>query len=182
MKKLLLISLALVLCASTAFGQAGVIGLYVDNPTFVQCTYADVAPALVPVYAVHQLCPGATASQWMVITGGGFNCTYTGEIIHMPTSIGTTQSGLSVAYGACLASPILLVTINYFCMGTNPTCAYIEVVPDPGSPTGMIEIVDCAYVKHIGSGNAIYFNHDASCDCYDPVKSSSWGGVKALYR
>jgi hypothetical protein len=182
MKKLLLISLALVLCASTAFGQAGTIGLFVDNPGFVQCTFVDAAPALVPIYAVHHITPGATASQWMVVPMGGWNCTYTGEIIHVPVSIGNTQSGLSASYGGCLSAPILMATINYFCMGVSPTCAYLEVVPDPAAPTGTIEVVDCSFVKLIGSGGVIYANNDGSCDCYDPVKSTSWGGVKALYH
>ena len=183
MKKLLLISLALILTSTLAFGQAGVIGLYVDAGPYVQCTFADVGAALVPVYAVHKLCPGATASQWMITTGGGFNCTYTGEIIALPTSIGNTQVGISIAYGGCLgASNLLLATINYFCMGASPTCAFIQVVPDPAAPSGQIEVIDCAFVKLVATGNAIYFNHNTSCDCYDPVQNSSWGGIKALYN
>lgn len=183
MKKLLLISLALVLCASTAFGQAGTIGIFVDNPGFVQCTFVDAAPALVPVYVVHHITPGATASQWKVMAMAGWNCIYTGEIVIQPVSIGNTQAGISVSYGGCKPAPIHLVTINYFCQGLNPTCAYLEVVPDPAAPTGLIEVVSCSFVKLIGTGGRLYANNvNHQCDCYDPVRNTSWGGVKALYQ
>jgi hypothetical protein len=182
MKKLLLISLALLFVSSTAFAQAGAIGLFVDNPGFVDCTADDIAPALIPIYVVHHLTPGATASQFMVVQMAGFNCTYTGEIIHVPVSIGSTLTGISVSYGGCMPAPILIATINWFCMGTSPTCSYLEVVPDVAAPTGTIEVVDCAFTKLIGTGGVVNFNNDGSCDCYDPVRNTSWGGVKALYH
>ena len=182
MKKLLLISLALVLCASTAFGQAGAIGLFVDNPGFANCNLYAMTPGLYPVYVVHKLCPGATASQFMVVPGGGWDCTFTGEVIAIPVSIGSSLGGLSASYGGCRASDILISTINWFCMGTTPTCAFLEVVPDPAAPSGAIEVVNCSFVKLYGQGGALYANSDGSCHCWDPVESTSWGGVKALYR
>jgi hypothetical protein len=170
------------LCAGAAYGQAGGIGLYFDTPVYATCDYADVAPALVPVYVVHKLTPGATASQFMVISGGGFNCTYTGEIIHVPVSIGSTQTGISVSYGGCVPSDILIATINYFCMGTAPVCSYLEVVPDPAAPTGTIEVVDCAFVKLIGNGGRADINSDGSCHCGNPTTDTTWGAVKTLYQ
>ncbi len=182
MKKIILLTLVIMICASIAYGQAGYIGLYMD-PIYTLCDILDVAPALVPVYAVHKACPGAVASQWKVMPGGGFNCTYTGEIVALPTSIGSTQSGISIAYGGCLPSDILLVTINYFCMGASPPCASLTVVPDPAAPSGTIEVIDCFYVKLVGGGGIFYMNPDGSCDCrWTPVKDSSWGQIKALYN
>lgn len=195
MKKLLIVVCGLMLCASAAFGQgiaSECICLYYDL-AYTQCNYVDAGAALVPVYAVHMFSPGATASQWRLITGGGFNCTYTGEIVHMPTSIGSTPAGISLGYGGCLVSPILLVTINYFCMGTSPECAWLQVVGDPGSGSGLIEIVDCSFTAWIacanyaggdGVGCTITMNGNETCPCVDgpcPTEESTWGRVKALY-
>ena len=184
MKKVLLLTLAIMVCASMAFAQAGAIGIYADNPGFVVCDYMDTAAALVPVYFVHKLCPGATASQFMVLPGGGFNCTYTGEVIHVPTAIGNLQAGLSAAYGGCLASDILIATMNWFCMGASPVCASLTVVADPAAPTGTIEVVDCAFAKHTGQGSNFYMNPDVTCACgiITPTQETSWGQIKSIYN
>jgi hypothetical protein len=170
-------------CASMAFAQAGGIGIYVDTPAYTSCSFTDAAAALVPTYVVHKLCPGATASQFMVVPGGGWNCTFTGEIIAVPTSIGSSLAGLSAAYGGCLASDILISTINWFCAGTSPACAYLEVVPDPAAPTGTIEVVDCAFIKHVGVGSMLFVNPGAGCGraCGLPTSETSWGQIKSIY-
>jgi hypothetical protein len=182
MKKVLILSVGVLLWAGTAFGQAGLIGLYVDADWYADCELIDSEVALVPLYAVHKYCPGATASQWMVVTGGGWNCTYVGEAVHMPTVIGNTHIGISLGYGGCLQSNILLATINYFCQGLSPSCAFIEVVGDPASGSGLVEVVDCNYTRHIGSGRLIYVNPNPSCRCFTPTKESSWGRIKSLYQ
>jgi hypothetical protein len=185
MKRLLIITLGLVLCTSVAFGQAGGIGLYVDQPTYTDCDYDDTGAALVPVYAVHLYSiPGATASQWLLVEGGGFNCSYTGEIVHMPTVIGATRTGISLGYGGCIAPPTLLVTINYFCMGTSPACASLEIVGDPASGSGLIEVVDCAFTRKFGVGSMMFFNDDGTCGrpCGIATKEVNWGRMKALYE
>ena len=185
MRLFVIFTMCILLCAGVAFGQAGGIGLYPDA-AYMSCDYTDDTAALVPIYVVHKYTPGATAAQFMVVPGGGFNCTYTGEYTSMPTSIGTTQTGISVAYGACLSSDILLVTINYFCQGISPTCSYLEVVPDPGAPTGTIEVVDCTYQKHTALGGSVAFNADETCMCLldypFATKATSWGRVKVLYH
>ena len=186
MKKVLLFAVCIIFLAGAAFGQAGYIGLFFDAPGefagYTDRCYDDVDPALVPVYVVHKWTPGATASQFIVVSGGGFNCTYTGEVIHIYVSIGATHSGLSASYGGCLASDILIATINYFCSGTSPACAYLEVVPDPLAITGTIEVYDCSFVKLVGFGSTAYFNHPGVCDypCVVPTKQTNWGQVKAL--
>ena len=186
MKNVLVLSAIVLLCATSVYGQAGYIGLYLDAPTYLDCRYDDTVPALLPIYVVHMWTPGSTASQFMVAGRDGFNCTYTGEIIAAPVSIGNTQTGLSASYGGCMAGNILIATINYFCMGTSPNCAYLEVVPDPAAPTGQIEVVDCAFVKHITIGVKFVFNEDDTCSyfrwCDVPTKNTSWGQVKVLYR
>ncbi len=189
MRKFLIFIIVTLLFPCVAIGQAGFIGLYLDTPIYMDCDYIDAGPALVPVYVVHQACPGATASQWMVFHGNGFNCTYVGEIVNMPVSIGSTQTGISLAYGGCQgATNLLLVTINYFCMGASPTCAYIEVVGDTASVSGTVEVIDCSLTLHTNVGGRwMTINPDVTCLCGCPCGScptyvSSWGRIKAVYR
>jgi hypothetical protein len=183
MQKTLTLSVGILLCAGAAFGQAGGIGLYVDVVVFSQCDYDDTAPNSVDIYAVHKHTQGATASRWKVEAGGGFNCAYIGEIT--PTgSVGDTQNGIAIGYGACLSSTILLATIHYLCSGTNPPCAFLEVVPDPSAPSGKIEVVDCSFVTLEGVGSTLFVNNDGTCGrpCGIPTRETNWGRVKALYH
>ena len=182
MRNVAILSVGILLFASAVFGQVGIIGLYSDL-AYTVCHTLDYGPALVPVYVVHKPQPGATASQFMVVPGGGFNCTYTGEIINVPVSNGSTQTGLSASYGRCVSAPILIVTINYFCTGTSPPCASLEVVPDPAAPTGTIEFIDCSFAKLVGKGWIMFFNPDSGCNCYivGPTRFTTWGNVKALF-
>jgi hypothetical protein len=166
-----------------AFGQVGGIGMYVDTPTYVDCDFLDTGNALVPIYCVAKYNAGSTASQWMMVTGGGWNCTYTGEIVAMPTSIGGTQTGISLGYGGCQVGDLLLVTVNFFCMGISPTCAYLEIIGDPSSGSNTVEVVDCAYVRFTHCpGSKLYANPDVTCDvCGLPTHETSWGKIKTLY-
>jgi hypothetical protein len=182
MKKVLTLSVGILLCASAVHGQAGAIALYPD-PAFDDCSLDDTAPRLAPIYVVHKYTQGAAASQWKVVTGGGFNCIYTGEVVHMPVSIGSALAGISLGYGGCLVSDILLVTINYFCQGLSPVCAYLQVVGDPASGSGSIEVVDCNFVINIVPGGQLYVNvPDCGESCTTPTRDTNWGRVKALYR
>jgi len=183
MKKLLVISAIVLLCASAAACQVGYIGLYVDY-AYMTCDYTDYGPALVPVYAVHKMTPGTTGSRWRIQASGDFTCIYTGEVIHVPTSSGDTQAGLTASYDACRSSDILIATINYFCQGTSPRCARIDVVGDPASASGEVEVVDCAYVTHQAMGWSIIMNNDGNCGWCQPhpVEATTWGSVRALYR
>jgi hypothetical protein len=118
-----------------------------------------------------------------LVTGGGWNCIYTGEIVHMPVVIGATQAGISLGYGGCLPCPNLLVTINWFCQGISPSCAYLEIVPDLAAASGTIEMVDCAFILRTnGVGSKLYANPSAPCAlCGLPTQETNWGKVKALY-
>lgn len=182
MKKALVLSVAILLYAGVVFGQAGAIGLYVDTPAYAQCDFIDAAPALVAIFAVHKFCPGATGSQWMVVSGGGFACSYVGEIPPMGAA-GSSQTGISISYGGCVPCDVLLVTINYYCTGTSPPCAYLEVVADPSRPTGDIIAVGCDFVQYPAPGARLYINPDGSCSpCGIATRETNWGKVKALYQ
>ena len=209
--RVLILVLLLIACAQGfAFAQAGGIGIFSDAGAYLDCTIVDAAPCLHPVYVVHKLCPGATASRFMVVSSGGFNMTYTGEIHNMPVSFGNSQTGVCLSYGACLHSDILLITINYFGQGLSGVCSFLEVVADPTSPSGNIEMMDCSGNVLAASSWKLYVNSDGSCGCWIdpfvdrvadakplkkatvdvpgdfcyplPTQNGSWGQVKALYN
>jgi hypothetical protein len=167
MKKFLCIIFLIAISSGLAAGQAGYIGLFFD-PVYTDCTYIDAGPALVPVYVVHKVAPGVTGARFMVVPDGGFSMTYAGEIPHR-TTYGTATTGVCIEYGDCLASDILLLTINYFAMGISPACSGLIVVPDPAAPSGLIEVMDCEGNVYEGGGSLVYINPDGSCDCGDII-------------
>jgi hypothetical protein len=187
MRRILLLTVAVLCMASLAFGQAGSIDIFTDAG-FTSCNLAEPAgPSLTPIYIVHTNTAGATASVWKLeATDGAENLTYTGETNAFPTTIGDVFGGISVAYGACLNNPqILMVTVNFFYSpGAAPACGIFRIVGnDVHSQTSDIEIVDCSSNRLIlaEAGHA-RVNPDAGCTCNVPTHETTWGGIKALYN
>lgn len=183
--------------AATAHAQSGYIALYSDSD-FTKCWHCELPNSLMPVYVVHREMPGgSTAAQFAVQTNNPVGFAYLGQ----STPLGAIGSfwlhddglGGAISYGACLASPNHIATINLFTLGINPPCVFIEVVPDPGASSGNIDVVDCANNLLIGQGHNMVVNPDGTCipscvigppaDCNAPipVRESTWGRVKALY-
>lgn len=181
MKRILLLSFLLLLFAGSAFSQSGAVYVASDAAG-ASCEVID-AGGLVQLHYLHSFHAGATASQWMLDLGG-LPWTHLGDQISFPTVIGTTISGISIGYGACLAAPIYLGLSNFF-GSAAPACSWLAIVPDPASLSGQIEGVDCATPanKTFPGGGYATVNPDATCSCPgSPVESSTWGSVKALYR
>jgi len=180
MKKVLLLTVAMMLVASMAFAQGGHIGLYADVAG-TDCFVVDAVPGLVFVYVIHELAPGTTAAQWRVQNNSAMS--YLGFSL-APTflMLGDPSTGAAISYGACLASPIAVGTLQYFASGVSAPCTSLQVVPDPTAISGTIEVVDCALIKHIGTGGIAIVNSDATCHCLiDPVEETTWGRLKSFY-
>ena len=180
MTRALLLSMFIILSASSAMGQADVIALYSD-PAYTNCTMLDKSPRMVSVYVVHENNSGVTASQFRVVTGGGAGLSYISETSPHSFKLGDTQSGLSIAYGECKYSTVLIATINYFTTGSSATCSNVRVVADFNAPTGKIEVVDCSYFRSEGIGGKLVINPDGSCDCGPDTRLTSWGKIKEQY-
>jgi hypothetical protein len=204
-RSIILAAVLIAFGASLVFGQAGGIGLYAAAD-YVGCEILDTAPGVYTVYVVHKFTAGARAAQFKIAPGGGFNLVYTGETSPF-TTVGDSQTGICIEYGACLASDILLLTVNYFGTGTSPACSWLAVVPHPN--VSEIEILDCAGRVYAGYGNVLHVNTDSSCPCSclrtpapdsesmlldpgpaeslfycatSPIERGSWGQIKALYN
>ncbi len=182
MKKALLLTVVLLLSSSLVFAQGGSIGVFAD-PGATVCNASDMAPGLLPIYVVHVLTLGSTASQFKVDLPP--TLTFLGEINNFPVSIGTFLAGVSISYQSCLVGNINLGSINTFTNGLSAPCTFISVVPDPTAiPPGSVWTVDCTPSGNLvaATGGQMIINPDPSCDCQTPANDSSWGQIKALYN
>lgn len=180
MTRVLITGFLPLLIAASALGQTDVIALYSDQ-VYSNCTMTDNSPRMVSVYVVHEARLGAEASQFRVTTGTGAGLSYVNETSPHVVRIGDTPSGLSVAYGACLNSTILVATITYITTGASAACSNVRVVPDFNAPTGKIEIVDCSHFRSEGIGGKLVINPDGSCDCGPDTRITNWGKIKEQY-
>jgi len=177
MKRSVLIVLAFMLFASVAFAQNGSIMIFSDLEGS-NCNWADGGPAVQPVYVWHMYSPGATASEWQL--NGPASWSHLGDNSEFALTIGTSISGVSVSYGACLSANFLLMTVNFFGSGIEAPCTLFGIVAAPGKPG--IQVIDCSDGRAFPPGGAGIVNSDGTCDCDVPVDETTWGGIKALYQ
>ncbi|UCH83871.1 MAG: BACON domain-containing protein [Candidatus Latescibacterota bacterium] len=163
-------------------GQGGDIGVFADV-SGLECNIVDAASGLLEVYVVHMTTAGAMASQFAApmptcMTG----VTWLADSKIYPATIGNSQEGVAIGYGACYASPIHVLTIQYFAAGLSETCCMYPVIPSVNAPSGQIEVVNCAEELLWGNGLVSSVNADATCMCgVVKVEESTWGRVKAIY-
>jgi hypothetical protein len=189
MKKVLMLAMALTLCAGGAFADH--IGLYTDQTGLVgNCTSTPAAGAPYAVYVVHKLNVGGTKGSRFKVTGlnpapaGTF---YTGySMLNGFININGPDIGISCAYGFCDgAQDFGVLALNFFVTGAIPACAELSIVPDPAEPSGTVVVADCQDVVHAATGGTFFFSANGTCaGCGEPnaVEQSTWGKVKSLYR
>ena len=180
MKQTMLLAMSGLAIATLAFAQAGSIGIFADAGA-TDCNLLDQGPGLCTFNVVHVLTPGATAVEFAAPQPDCFNATYLADVKALALTIGNSQTGSSVGYGACVASPIWVCGIIYFCQGLTEPCCYYPVVPSPSVPENEILIVDCNHEIQYATGGEGIINSDGSCRCDVPVQETTWGAVKALY-
>jgi hypothetical protein len=154
-------------------GDPGGLDHYIDDQT----------PGLVNVYIVHAFTPGATAAQFRVTWDAGMSMTYLAEAVTVPyIGIGTSTSGIAIAYGLCLDSPNMILTINFFGQGLSGECAEMRVVEDPTASPPAIYVTDCSDPPNLlqAAGGLAFVNPGPSCT--NTVENASWGNIKSLFR
>jgi hypothetical protein len=103
------------------------------------------------------------------------------------TLIGSTPTGASVSFGACISTPIHVMTILYFCPGT-PACGQVFLLPTQFDITA----VKCDNSTQNVGGSPLTVNgildvppggFDPDCFCPAlPTQNSTWGSIKALFE
>jgi hypothetical protein len=160
----------------------GTIGVY-SMADGADCNIHDLAPGLLKVYVVHTGIVAATASQFFApmpscMTGAA----WLSDDPQFPVALGNSQTGIAIAYGGCMPSPIHILTINYFAGGTTQECCYYPVLPDPSVVSGQIEVVNCDEHLVYADGLVSVVNPVMGCYCgVIKVKETTWGKVKSLY-
>jgi hypothetical protein len=163
MKRLLVSVLLIALSAGSAFAQSGAICIYSDV-NGAQCDFTDTSAELMKFYVFHTQAPGATAVQFAAPIPPCMNgALFIADELAFPVSLGTSQDGISVGYGGCLSSPVLILTMNVLSNGlTSADCGY-PVVADPSMT--QIRMVDCASNNLVASGGLAYINSSLPCEC-----------------
>jgi hypothetical protein len=190
MKRLLIPALAVIFYTVPTFAQGGLIGIYLDKWGEI-CDIDDCDEGSVTVLEVriiHKLAPEISGSQFMIVASSGFTGTYLGE--EYPETFcahGNSRYGISIAYGQCYSSPLNILTVRYLIYGTSEKNSYMEVVADASSPHPYETpvMVDCDDPPNLleAVGGRAYINGDGTFSCTTtPVKITSWGQIKALYR
>lgn len=177
MRVVLLIAFSASIILTVVPAHSDEIALYSDTQ-YSNCKIIDSSPGVVSVYVVHHVSTGATASQFKVQANSGVTLSYVGETSPHTLLIGTSQGGVSIAYDACTYSDVLVLTLNYFATGTSTACSYLQVVPDPSSLRGYIDVVDCSSNSMEASGARLVVNSDGTCECGPTTEYTNWGKIK----
>ena len=188
MKVLLLAIAALAFLTSVGYSQSGGrVELYPDAQ-MSSCSLVDNAPGVVEIHMFHTNIREATAIQFAApipVCWGG--ATWLGDVIVTGLETGNTQDeffGISIGYRACLQLPVYIGYMNFITAGAAQTCCIYAAVGATGAPSGQIEVVDCDDRKLYAVGGELVINPDQTCPCEFPipVRTNTWGAVKALYR
>jgi len=158
-------------CANPAFAQNGSISIFSDlDASWGEWTIGPSGFA--PVYVFHMYTSGATASEWRLSVPADWN--HLGDIGDFFLTSGASVDGTSISYESCLAGHFKLMTVN-FLGGPNgtPDCTLIGIVD--------ARVTDCTDGRTYALGGQGIVNPDGSCEI-GPVESTTWGGIKALYR
>lgn len=177
MKRLLMITLSLLLVTATSYAQIpGTIGVYADAAG-TDVNIVDDG-GVVEAHMLHVLTDGATAIQYKLDVSAT-EWIHLGDNWDFELVLGSSVEGASIAYTECLSGSIYLGTA-LFLGSSAPLCTEISIVPDP--PHDTIRAISCLETWMFPAGGRAMVNADDTCQISVPVDQTTWGGIKALYR
>ena len=186
MKRILLLTVAMLACASLAFAQGGTIGVFADNAgtnCSLTATAFSTAAFIVhfnsTVKGVQFKAPEPMCFTGWTLLSAGVNSS--------AVPVGDFRNGLAMGFANCQASPLLCVSLTYYDIagggqggGSATACCEWPVLASAES--GLIEIVDCSDALVYGTGQSGIFASSDLCPCgISPTENSTWGKVKSLY-
>jgi hypothetical protein len=178
LKRVFLFAALILLTTCSGFAQSGQIGIYSDADG--SSGALDNTTGYMQAYCVHINSSGATACQFAIeLTGTPL--TLLGESSPF-NSIGSSLTGVAVAYGECRTSPIHVLTINF--SGTSSACDRIKIAPAPNASQPGIYVTDCTTpVPSLltAKGGWAVINPDNTCPD-NLINDSSWGRIKSIYQ
>ena len=177
----ILVGFSAIACAATSQvdAQATKITLYSDT-TFTDSTAVDSTAGVLNVYVVVEGIPAATLAMFRIASSPGFTGVWLSDDPKFPLVVGTSKDGIVIAFEACKATPIHILTITYAMDGTSAGGSYVAVVNHPDKTCAMVP--DCtAIVPGCGLFSALK-GHLLINSATVPIRDTTWGRIKALYR
>ena len=181
MKKFVLTAMILVVAATPALAQEG-LGLYADNAG-LSCQISDLVDGAVKrVYVIHNNSVGASGSEFLVDASSTTLAIFASTVPSSMLSIGSAETGISIAYNECKVGSFLVLTVSYDAFGTTAPCSYIRMEPDPTAVPPVRVWADCISITHPFPGGVAIVNVNGGCPCNVATQATTWGTIKALYR
>src|SRR5262245_1935624 len=91
------------------------------------CLVSDIETGRITLYVIHTT-DHATASQFRVVAGDGFNGVFTShQVAPGFLDLGLPLTDYSVAYANCVVGTFLVVTLEFQGFGTSAACSQISV-------------------------------------------------------
>jgi hypothetical protein len=186
MKKVLLLTLAVIGVSSLAYGQdVGSIDIFSDA-AFTNCNIAAPPAGTFVVYVAQtHVGDGTTAVQFKIDHPPTFSVL--AESSPFALVLGDSDTGIAISYTTCQTGTFLILTITYLAEDVSAPCGLMTIAPDPDATGGgdRIKFVDCNDNQHydLTQAGQARVNPDVTCTCnYLPVQETTWGGIKALYQ
>lgn len=156
----------------------------------------DSGPGLRTVYVNHVYTFGSRGARFKLSLDPGATLMYVSETHAYSMTVGNTQDGISICYGACVVGG-MIASVTYMYLGSTVNCPRLRVVPHPDAET--VDVIDCYGVPQVASVSDMFVvapGQGCGCpisrtipgaagffDCTPlPIESKTWGGIKALYR
>lgn len=163
MGRALALFLCLALWAGPASAQVPTVAIFNDS-LGIDCSLSQTSPGFFNAYVVlSSMAAGVTGVQFAAPRPSCLAGSYLTDVKVFPVTIGTSQSGVSIAFGGCLSGRVHVLTIRYFADAVTPACCAYPVLPDPNE--GIVGYTDCSFELHAGEGWESVVNADASCPC-----------------
>lgn len=162
-----------------------------------------MGPNGIQIFVVHQNAAAATGIRYQVVKSSTFRAMYLADNPQFPVVEGDSETGMTICYGACLASPVLANAILYVGTGLSGVCSWIALGAHPDAATAMPEVSDCdGGIFGVTSAGSVIINPTVACECgtaqpstyraasHPPFplcetvasESSTWGRIKALFQ
>lgn len=206
--KRLILAITLTLAVPTvAMAQYGGTLWISEEPNFLDCNYTEIVGTVDQLWVLHDNFQAASIVRFAMQTGPGFTGIFLAGDTGIYPAIGIVDQGIIVCYNACLPPPVTVMSLTFFFPGGSSTCSTIDIIPDPNTSSGRVEVVDCQQNILLGNGASIFINDNGfTCPCFvasetppasEPIQSdtgslaacltiptvpTTWGSIKALYR
>ena len=204
MKKVLMLSLAVICCAGVASAQLGDLGVYWDGVTGngSDCyAFEPTAPSFdnVGLAIIHDNHSGAKSIQFkQPIPGCHSGAMVSTTLRAGSVPVGAIDTGLALGYGDCIGDgmgelPIIVAPRVYgvgMANSQGPCCTW-EIGGDPAAASGTVEGSTCLDVLvtnipatdgHVVVGGADPVVSCGECEGPVPTEVRTWGAVKELYK